>query len=339
MRIETVAVGRGGGLQGSDERGRVEADGRLSFARGGSVEQLRNTQGGVEQSWLFERCPEGKGDLVVRLRVSGQGYAGETSQGLHFTDARTGLGLRYGHATWIDARGERAEVRARYADGHIEMRVPERVVLAAAYPAVLDPILGPEFGIDEPVFNSKFAEQHQSAVACGPTNCLVVWNDTRGDFSTLRGARVKPDGELIDKTGFTLSPSGGLHGAPAVAFGENGYLVVWSEDSTSYKGLRLRAALVSSEDVTPVLIESTMISDGPDTGSPAVAYDSADKRYLLLINAGPYLYTFRVNVLGGALNGDLGAYIDPSPAMGVVKYATSVPAAQSPSSAVHPCRS
>ena len=77
-------------------RARLRDDGALALLRGAEVEHLVNTARGLHQSWELERSPEGRGDLLVRLAVSGAAYQGETAEGLHFRDPGSPAGLRYG---------------------------------------------------------------------------------------------------------------------------------------------------------------------------------------------------------------------------------------------------
>jgi hypothetical protein len=95
------------------------AGGALEIARGPVIERLENRADGTEQSWRFAAAPGGRGDVVVRLAVAGQTVSGQTQAGLHFVDPATGAGVRYGSATWVDARGARTPASTRYAGGEI----------------------------------------------------------------------------------------------------------------------------------------------------------------------------------------------------------------------------
>ena len=101
LALETTSVTRGATrLAAGPARPRPGADGCLVLDR--ARETLCNGEAGLEQSWRFAHAPAGKGDLVVRLRVSGLRYAGETPGGLHFADP-SGVGVRYSSGTWVDA--------------------------------------------------------------------------------------------------------------------------------------------------------------------------------------------------------------------------------------------
>src|SRR5688572_14442384 len=169
-----VDIGRGAAVA------EVASDGRFRLRREGVSEELTNREEGVEQSWRFEARPSGAGDLVVRVPFAGQIYAGTTQHGLHFLDPVTGLGFRYGHATWIDAQGNGTDVAAGIEPGHIVLRVPAELVDSSSYPAVLDPIIGSEFGLDSPVSASPAGlDQMNPAIANNGGTWLVVWGDTR----------------------------------------------------------------------------------------------------------------------------------------------------------------
>jgi MYXO-CTERM domain-containing protein len=229
-------------------QGRVEeADSSLTLRRGEVAEHYRNGPEGVEQSWSFARRPGGRGDLEVRLAVEGGRYVGESAGGLHFADARTGLGVRYGHGTWVDAEGRRTAVGARYEAGSVVLRVPEAVLEASGYPAVLDPLVTPEFGVNTPVGGQPApGDQLAPSVASDGTDYLVVWRDRRLGTAHVFGARVSGAGALLDGAGVRISskPSD-VQSAPAVAYDGTGYLVVWTHASSSGSGLDILGARVS----------------------------------------------------------------------------------------------
>src|SRR5206468_821501 len=84
---------------------RVARDGSLERDLMEATEKLINTERGVEQSWSFSRPPQGSGDLVVRLAVSGLTYAAEAESGVLFRDRAGPAGVKYSPATWIDRAG------------------------------------------------------------------------------------------------------------------------------------------------------------------------------------------------------------------------------------------
>lgn len=287
VRIETASIARDRELYARKATGasggsaRVEADGRLLIQRGEIVEELRSTEEGVEQSWIFDRRPEGTGELVVRLRVSGQEHAGHTKEGLRFTDPRTGLGVRCGPATWVDARGVRTPVNARYSEGQVELRVAEAALDSSAYPAVLDPVWEAEFGMGAlGSMADDSAVQRTPAIAFGKDSYLAVWVDLRGS-GALRGARLSQDGEVLDKTGFTIS-KGDVFETAVASDGES-YFVVWSGKSAQDSTFYVHGMLVDL-DGKPLGAQApfTFFAETYPGGGFAVAYDSFEKSYLIV---------------------------------------------------------
>ncbi|MDC0746331.1 hypothetical protein [Polyangium mundeleinium] len=254
LRIETTDVTRGSrslGQAASAAKPAVDAGGELILDRGEVAQHLRPMPEGVELSYTFPARPEGEGDVTVRLRVSGQAYAGEGAAGHRFADHATGLGARVGHATWIDARGARADVPVRAVPGGLEMRVAANLVETSAYPAVLDPLISPETGTDDPLFGPAGFAEHSTSVAFDGTQHLAVWYDGRGAPATIYGARILPDGTVLDPYGLGLA----VGSEPRVAEGGGVFLVAF------LSGTELQAVRVDPSgavlDPTPITIGAT----------------------------------------------------------------------------------
>lgn len=86
---------------------------------------------------------------------------------------------------------------------------------------ILDPI-----GI--PICTSQSAQSYAN-VAWGGQNYLVVWQDWRSGNWAIYGARVNPDGNVLDPDGFFIA--GGLEWAlyPTVSSDGTNFFVVWSD--------------------------------------------------------------------------------------------------------------
>ncbi|AKT38187.1 hypothetical protein [Chondromyces crocatus] len=247
---------------------RIERDGHLAIPRGPfAIEHLHNTDEGLSLSYAFASPPEGQGDLTVRLRVGGQRYAGQTSLGHHYRDDATGLGVRVGLATWIDARGTTTPitVHALPEASALELRVPADVLAASAYPAVLDPILSPEDGLDQPLLGQASGAQSHPALAFDGAGYLVAWTDTRTPVESTFATRVTADGTVRDPVGIYLGPGS----SPTVAFDGQNYLVVHRALSPE----ALRGALVSPTDGLLDPQGFTIAAATDATRNPAATFD------------------------------------------------------------------
>lgn len=241
--LGTARVARGDSTLSVDEpRGEVAADGHLTFHHGAFTEHLRNSEQGVEQSWSFDAAPGGDGELRVQIPVSGLVHTGTSEEGLHFADARTGLGFRYGHGTWVDGRGQRTPVPAEYVNGQIQLRVPEAVLAASEYPAVLDPMVTQEMFIDGRLVTADTAVRTNAALAFNGTNFLVVWRNVRGNQASIYGTRVSPSGTVLDTAGIVVSNGPGLTTVPFVASNGTDFYVVWAQNSYTWRVMGTRVS-------------------------------------------------------------------------------------------------
>ena len=84
--------------------------------------------------------------------------------------------------------------------------------------AVLDPL-----GI--PISTAHYLEGSPSAAFDG-TNYLVVWEDSPSE-TAIYGARVSPEGTVLDPTAIVISAHSNDLAAPTVAFDGTNYLVAW----------------------------------------------------------------------------------------------------------------
>ena len=278
----TAAISRGAArLDGQAASATVRQDGSLAMNRGEVSEELLNSEQGIEQRWRFASAPSGEGALLIRVPVRGPRFVGETAHGVHFADA-TGLGVRYGHATWTDATGKKTQLAARATAGAVELRVPAELLASAAYPALLAPTVSPEFGLDMPVTDPGGGTQTAPALASNGTNYLAVWADDRAGDVDVYGARVSAAGAVLDATGIVIAEALNAQQAPAVAFDGTNYFVVWSDgrrgSGTDIYGARVSQAGVVLEPNGVAVSTSTAFGLLKD--NPAVAFDGTN--YLIL---------------------------------------------------------
>lgn len=102
-------------------------------------------------------------------------------------------------------------------------------------------------------------------------NYVVVWADNRNGTYAIYAARVMGDGTVLDPGGVLVSSSATEQVQPAIAWGGDRYLVVWSEGKGSaadIKGMRLSRDL-SRLDVSPL----TLCNAAEAQVDPAVAWN------------------------------------------------------------------
>ncbi|HTN52066.1 MAG TPA: hypothetical protein VML50_06655, partial [Anaeromyxobacter sp.] len=277
--LGSATIGRVGSDPGPSGLPRRERDGAIAIERGTATERLLPADGGLEQSWTFRAPPPGKGELRVRIAASGLAYAGSSGSGLHFADRRTGLGVRFGHATFVDAAGVRTPVEARWRQGEIVLAVPAAAVDGAAYPAVLDPLLSPESGVDVPLLGGAPDAQRTPAVAFDGIRFLVAWVDRRsGEAGEIWAARVTADGTLLDPAGIPVATGDGDRPVLAAAAGGGAFLVAWQELPSEFQPRPFRAARLSGDgtllDAAPVALGA----DGDRLGALAATFDGTEFR-------------------------------------------------------------
>lgn len=83
-------------------------------------------------------------------------------------------------------------------------------------------------------------DQTDPAVVWDGTQYLVVWADRREANQHIYGARVRPNGEVIDKQGILISGSSGSQAYAKVASDGAGSLVVWQDSSGTSPDIRGR---------------------------------------------------------------------------------------------------
>ncbi|MBI4953407.1 MAG: hypothetical protein HY908_15360, partial [Myxococcales bacterium] len=306
VHLATRSIARGPRPLGRGvARAELGREGQLVVDRGAGLREIvRNGEHGVEQSWTLESRPEGQGDLEVRVVVEGARLTGVTESGLHFADDASGLGVRYGHGTWIDAHGRRLAVRAAWEQGAVVLRVPAAALDAAAYPAELDPLISPEFGMDNPVMGVASSYQVAPAIAAGGGDYLVVWQDWRsGVDGDIVGARVSSAGVLLDPVGLTISAGPDKQSTPTVAFDGTSWLVAWVDS-----GAGIDHILGARVSTTGTLLDAAPLVISTATGGQSQPKVSAGAGQWLVVwrdlRNGPTLdiYGARVSSAGTVLD-------------------------------------
>jgi len=131
--------------------------------------------------------------------------------------------------------------------------------------------VGPERPLSAPVEAAAPESQGEPSIAFDGTNYLLVWRDHRQnedrDTGDIWGARVTPEGRLLDPVGFVIADGLVLEDEPEVAFGAGTYLVVWHDphdDNIDVRGARVSpSGAVLDPDGIDISVSPTAFSLSP----------------------------------------------------------------------------
>jgi len=125
------------------------------------------------------------------------------------------------------------------------------------------------------VISQTANDQRNPVLASDGLNYLVVWDDCSSGDHDIRGARVTPQGLVLDPGGIAISQAAGLQCSPAVAFDGTDYLVVW-EDYRSADNSDIYGARVTPQGV--VLDADGIVISRAANGQdyPVVAFDGSN---------------------------------------------------------------
>lgn len=118
---------------------------RAEYDLGLVVEAYDLRRDGLEQTFVLRGAPGGSGGLEIRGAITTPLHAdavGDAHQALRFCDDQGRHIVTYGAATAIDARGRRMAMTTRFADGEVVLRLDGAWLATAAFPVVVDPLLG-----------------------------------------------------------------------------------------------------------------------------------------------------------------------------------------------------
>ena len=148
------------------------------------------------------------------------------------------------------------------------------------------------------VISSGDKGQGEPAVAFDGTRYLVAWSEESGDGYDIFGARLSREGRNLDPKAIRISTGGRAWEAPAVAFGDEHYLVAWTDWETGYSQDILGARV--SPDGSVLDPQGVLIarSENDDSGQ-RVAFDGSN--YLVVWSTGD-VYSGRVSTEGAVLD-------------------------------------
>jgi hypothetical protein len=144
---------------------------------------------------------------------------------------------------------------------------------AGATPVTLDDggleAASPEQGVADPVSIASDQLFNDVRMASGEDLHLVVWADARTGVHQIYGARVRPDGTILDPYGISLSETFATH--TDAAFDGTNFLVVWNSSGT------ILGTRVSVEgrvlDPRPITLPS---HGDPFSTAPRVSFDGVN---------------------------------------------------------------
>jgi hypothetical protein len=233
----------------------------------GLVEHIETRPYGIAVTWVLSQRPESKGPLLIDTELSGLSFAGESEAGHHFTD-ETGIPrIRVSRVYVVDASGMRWDVPSEaVGDNRLQISIAEEILSSATYPLAVDPIISPEFGMDQIVPVPSFGDQAYPELACNDTVCLVVWGDA------LR-IRVS-DGQILDPWGLPGHFSITDYHDHSVATNGVDFLVAWTWGYHSILRTDIRGRIVTGDGSVS---EEFNITNFPDWESnPSVSSDGTD---------------------------------------------------------------
>ncbi|MFH0777715.1 MAG: hypothetical protein V2A71_03700 [Candidatus Eisenbacteria bacterium] len=155
------------------------------------------------------------------------------------------------------------------------------------------------------LISAEVGDQNDPSVAFDGNNYFVVWSDGRSGPYDIYGARVTPEGVILDPDGIPISRACGDQVTPAVAFGNTSYLIVWSDsrvvDSDVYGARVNPSGAVLDPAGFPIWI------DFYTTENPTLAFDGTN--YLVAWETRTYSLVAALRVTAA------GNIIDRSPLM------------------------
>ncbi|MBK8097781.1 MAG: hypothetical protein IPK26_11780 [Planctomycetes bacterium] len=169
---------------------------QVSYPRGETMrERYDVTPAGLQLSWHFATPPAGTGDLVVHYDLDTTLPLAAAAAGtLSFHLPGIG-GVGIGAVTGIDALGRRIAGELRLHEKVLELRLAAAFVDEAAYPLVLDPLIGTQFLAETGGWNDSASD-----VAYDATNdmWLVVFRRVFSAASqAIRAQRISGAGALV----------------------------------------------------------------------------------------------------------------------------------------------
>jgi hypothetical protein len=241
----------------------------------GLVEHYDARASGVELTWVLSQAPSQRGGLSLEVSVQGAETWQETANGLHLAGSDGIARMRIGNPVAIDQSGKKWPLGLEATDAGFEVIVSEEILAQASFPLAIDPLISPEFGMDQPIASTPSGVRATPVVAAGDDSYVVAWVQGKGNILDpgIYAARFDANGQMLDPYGILLSSTAGEQSVCSVAALRNEFLVVWSAprgtSTTDWDllGVRIRGdgALLDATPLPVAAVASSVQS------SPAVA--------------------------------------------------------------------
>ncbi len=211
----------------------ISEENRVIYSRTPDIKEVYDVRkDGVEQSWVIERPLSDKaGDLIINGEMSTElSYLANDRGGIDFLDENGAYVTSYGKVVIIDNAGKRITLSPQLEDERLTITVPAEWLKDAAYPVIVDPVLGADIRVD-----TLGTADNYPAIAFDGTNYLIVWqtgtpNATGTGTTAIVGVRVSNSGTILDATPLSIGNNTTRDDEfPSVAYDSvnSRYIVVW----------------------------------------------------------------------------------------------------------------
>ena len=291
-RMTTVRRGAAESFRRMRDIAPVVAGERVTYAHDARLSEVYDVaEGGIEQSFVLAERPAGNGDLVVTGEVTTQlPLAVVDPEGARFELPGVG-GVAFGAVIGVDANGARCRGALRCDGRMLELSLPANFVDSAAYPLVLDPLIGSAFTVG----NAPGGSDVQPAVSFDAASgrYLVVWNvNLSATVAEVRAQLVTDTGVVLGSQ-ILLSSAGVPTERPAVANvnGNHRFVVVYAiRSSIPFPTGPIYFQVLEAVAVTPATgavsnpVTVAGGASGPHPSQPAVGGDArAGSIYALIV--------------------------------------------------------
>lgn len=268
VSFELLAVGRGQADRNVLPGQRRHAGLRVEYAHGDVTARYDVRREGIEQSFVFDRLPPGRGDLVVRGRFETALTVTTAGDGLRLELPDVG-GLYIGGVTGVDAKGDRVAGTLRYQQGVLELVLPAAFVDRVALPLVIDPLIGNVFQ----AFSGNLDDRQPDVAYDLDTDSWLVVYETVNSATDIdiTGQRITGTGALLGaRVGIELT---GQNLGPRVANvrARDHFVVAWNRGGDVL--VRTVSASTGAVGAVATVAGTADVEDSCDTGGEATLVD------------------------------------------------------------------